>query len=139
MPETIVYRVAEVTELKRFVNLALAYELHTRNKQESLLYTKLVTAACTRRDALFKARARFMIGLAFSNDVPIGVALISGPILQVYVKPLYRRLGIGSGLISELNRKYDIKDRVITLRGQKGSSAFYKKNGLCVEKCLEER
>lgn len=70
--------------------------------------------------------------VAFYDDIPVGSMCMQGEgswpgnVAMAFVRPAYRRLGIGSGMIKHF-RRYICKDFSV-YTGIKGSIKFWRKN-----------
>lgn len=143
-----IYRAVEQTKegLLAAFRLALKEKLHEQDADFQLAtemrsWVKLLMS--TKGDAIATRAKSKPIAISFAFDTedstkPIGLCMKIGNQFSFYVKPQYRRLGIGSALL-ELMRGLYGDSRGYAVEGIPESIAFFKKNSLTHQNHTEKK
>jgi GNAT superfamily N-acetyltransferase len=125
--DKIIYEVPPFNDRKVAVHEALINKLYVKNFCLEGWYMDALTI---RADRKCLGRPYVLICMAYDNGTPIGVCFVYDNILSVYVKPTYRRQGIGRKLTETLLKQYPIQGTFVTSFGIRGSVTFYDRIGL---------
>lgn len=72
-------------------------------------------------------RPRYICSIAFNeNNKAIGCLFINGFYCNIYVKSKYKRNGIGTSLLNQTSKQYNISTRLIILGTSKAAYSFQK-------------
>lgn len=121
------YYAADISETKNKIREALSYKLFVSG---FFMKEWFLASLSLRSNKKCLGRPFTLVTIAYYDNDPIGVCFIYGCIISIYVKPFWRKCGIGTNLIKCLLAKYPIQGTFIAGKGITGSEKFYAKNKL---------
>ena len=70
-----------------------------------------------------------IVSMAYAGEVPVGIGIVSDGQISVYIKPKYRKKGIGTRLVTACKNspEFELK-KVYSCAGIKGSEKFWESN-----------
>jgi hypothetical protein len=79
----------------------------------------------TRNKIKYK-RPKYIIAIAFIDNVPVGVVTINGFYTNIYIKKIHRRQGIATELFKQISSKYELS-HIMNLGTSREARAFQNK------------